>query len=267
MLYRSTTAIARLACLCRYKRFTRHHQQSAEPAPPYETRVEHLDRTTPATLEAEALLDAANARRNRPVRCLILPFSLRPERFGRRAASTGYGARRDHVFRQSTSELGQRARIVPPGRKLTRLLSPRQSRCAVPPAWRDHAERKSRFLAVLSWPSRPLSAAQAMPSAGWPLIEEVAKHASLASQAKAQVEAARAVVDETQAKPQMRFRASSPQSSDLTEPVTSHRTSLLDRAPSPFAQDVRNPLAVQIAKPNWMRLSIPYRGRLVLVPT
>ena len=37
----------------------------AEPAPPYETLIEHLDRT-PATLEAEALLDAANARATGP---------------------------------------------------------------------------------------------------------------------------------------------------------------------------------------------------------
>ena len=33
----------------------------AEPAPPYETLIEHLDRT-PATLKAEALPDAARAR-------------------------------------------------------------------------------------------------------------------------------------------------------------------------------------------------------------
>lgn len=37
----------------------------AEPAPPYETLIEYLDRT-PATLEAEALLDAAKARATGP---------------------------------------------------------------------------------------------------------------------------------------------------------------------------------------------------------
>ena len=64
---------------------------SAEPAPPYETLIEHLDRT-PATLEAEALLDAANARAQQ-ARALPNPsVTLEAENAYGRAPFTGYDA-------------------------------------------------------------------------------------------------------------------------------------------------------------------------------
>jgi cobalt-zinc-cadmium efflux system outer membrane protein len=63
----------------------------AEPAPPYETLIEYLDRT-PATLEAEALLDAANARAQQ-ARALPNPsVTLEAENAYGRAPFTGYDA-------------------------------------------------------------------------------------------------------------------------------------------------------------------------------
>jgi len=92
-----------------------------------------------------------------------------------------------------------------------------------------------------------LSLTQADASAVMALIEEGREPTLRGIQAESEVEAARAVVDETQANRDAAF-ARLAAAAMLTEPVTSIGTSLLDRAPSPFAQDVRNPLAVQIAE-------------------
>src|SRR5690625_1258396 len=63
----------------------------AEPAPPYETLIEHLDRT-PATLEAEALLDAAKARAQQAGALPNPSISLEAENAYGRSPYNGYGA-------------------------------------------------------------------------------------------------------------------------------------------------------------------------------
>jgi len=221
----------------------------AEPAPPYETLIEYLDRT-PATLEAEALLDAANARAQQ-ARALPNPsVTLEAENAYGRAPFTGYDAAETTFSGRQPLELwGQRGARIGAARAEADAAALRrdQSRWAV--AGRlalIYAEAEAASLQY-ELAVEALSLTQADASAVMALIEEGREPALRGIQAESEVEAARAVVDETQANRDAAF-ARLAAVAMLTEPVTSIETSLLDRAPSPFAQDVRNPLAVQIAE-------------------
>lgn len=221
----------------------------AEPAPPYETLIEYLDRT-PATLEAEALLDAANARAQQ-ARALPNPsVTLEAENAYGRAPFTGYDAAETTFSGRQPLELwGQRGARIGAARAEADAAALRrdQSRWAV--AGRlalIYAEAEAASLQY-ELAIEALSLTQADASAVMALIEEGREPALRGIQAESEVEAARAVVDETQANRDAAF-ARLAAVAMLTEPVTSIETSLLDRAPSPFAQDVRNPLAVQIAE-------------------
>src|SRR5690606_1561433 len=92
-----------------------------------------------------------------------------------------------------------------------------------------------------------LSLTQADASALMVLVEEGREPALRGIQAESEVESARAIVDETRANRDAAF-ARLAAVAMLSEPVTSIETSLLARAPNPFALDVHNPLAVQIAE-------------------
>ena len=221
----------------------------AEPAPPYETLIEYLDRT-PATLEAEALLDAANARAQQ-ARALPNPsVTLEAENVYGRAPFTGYDAAESTFSVSQPLELwGQRGARIGAARAEADVAALRrdQSRWAV--AGRlalIYAEAEAASLQY-ELAVEALSLTQADASAVMALIEEGREPALRGIQAESEVEAARAVVDETQANRDAAF-ARLAAVAMLTEPVTSIETSLLDRAPSPVAQDVRNPLAVQVAE-------------------
>lgn len=221
----------------------------AEPAPPYETLIEYLDRT-PATLEAEALLDAANARAQQ-ARALPNPsVTLEAENVYGRAPFTGYDAAESTFSVSQPLELwGQRGARIGAARAEADAAALRrdQSRWAV--AGRlalIYAEAEAASLQY-ELAVEALSLTQADASAVMALIEEGREPALRGIQAESEVEAARAVVDETQANRDAAF-ARLAAVAMLTEPVTSIETSLLDRAPSPVAQDVRNPLAVQVAE-------------------
>ena len=201
----------------------------AEPAPPYETLIEHLDRT-PATLEAEALLDAAKARAQQ-ARALPNPsISLEAENAYGRSPFTGYGAA------ETTFSVSQPLELCRD-----------QSRWAV--AGRlalIYAEAEAASLQH-ELAIEALSLTQADASAVMALVEEGREAVLRGVQAESEVEAARAVADETRANRDAAF-ARLAAVAMLTEPVTSIETSLLNRAPNPFTPDVRNPLAVQIAE-------------------
>jgi len=221
----------------------------AEPAPPYETLIEYLDQS-PVTLEAEALLDAANARAQQ-ARALPNPsVTLEAENAYGRAPFTGYDAAETTFSGRQPLELwGQRGARIGAARAEADAAALRrdQSRWAV--AGRlalIYAEAEAASLQY-ELAIEALSLTQADASAVMALIEEGREPALRGIQAESEVEAARAVVDETQANRDAAF-ARLAAVAMLTEPVTSIETSLLDRAPSPFAQDVRNPLAVQIAE-------------------
>lgn len=92
-----------------------------------------------------------------------------------------------------------------------------------------------------------LSLTQADANAVMALVEEGREAVLRGVQAESEVEAARAVADETRANRDAAF-ARLAAVAMLTEPVTSIETSLLNRAPNPFTPDARNPLAVQIAE-------------------
>lgn len=221
----------------------------AEPAPPYEALIEHLDRT-PATLEAEALLDAANARAQQ-ARALPNPsVTLAAENVYGRAPFTGYDAAESTFSVSQPLELwGQRGARIGAARAEADAAALRrdQSRWAV--AGRlaliyAEAEASSlqHELAV-----EALSLTQADASAVVVLVEEGREPALRGIQAESEVEAARAVVDEMRANRDAAFSRLAAVAM-LTEPVTSIETSLLNRAPGPSAQEARNPLAVQIAE-------------------
>lgn len=221
----------------------------AEPAPPYEALIEHLDRT-PATLEAEALLDAANARAQQ-ARALPNPsVTMEAENVYGRAPFTGYDAAESTFSVSQPLELwGQRGARIDAARAEADAAALRrdQSRWAV--AGRlaliyAEAEASSlqHELAV-----EALSLTQADSSAVMTLVEEGREPALRGIQAESEVEAARAVVDEMRANRDAAFSRLAAVAM-LTEPVTSIETNLLNRAPGPFAQEARNPLAVQIAE-------------------
>ena len=221
----------------------------AEPAPPYETLIEHLDRT-PATLEAEALLDAARARAQQ-ARALPNPsISLEAENAYGRSPFTGYGAAETTFSVSQPLELwGQRGARIGAARAAADAAALRrdQSRWAV--AGRlalIYAEAEAASLQY-ELAVEALSLTQADANAVMALVEEGREAVLRGVQAESEVEAARAVADETRANRDAAF-ARLAAVAMLTEPVTSIETSLLNRAPNPFTPDVRNPLAVQIAE-------------------
>lgn len=221
----------------------------AEPAPPYETLIEYLDRT-PATLEAEALLDAAKARAQQ-ARALPNPsVTLETENIYGRTPFTGYDAAESTFAVSQPLELwGQRGARIGAARAEADAAALRrdQSRWAV--AGRlalIYAEAEAASLQH-ELAVEALSLTQADASAVMALVEEGREPALRGVQAGSEVETARAIVDETRAYRDAAF-ARLTAVAMLTEPVTSIETSLLDRAPNPLAQDGHNPLAVQIAE-------------------
>ncbi len=221
----------------------------ADPAPSYETLTEHLDRT-PATLKPKRCSTPPMRARNRPVHYLILPSPWRPRTLTAARRSLAMTPQRTTFSVSQPLELwGQRGARIGAARAAADAAALRrdQSRWAV--AGRlalIYAEAEAASLQY-ELAVEALSLTQADASAVMALIEEGREPTLRGIQAESEVEAARAVVDETQANRDAAF-ARLAAAAMLTEPVTSIGTSLLDRAPSPFAQDVRNPLAVQIAE-------------------
>ena len=222
---------------------------SAEPAPPYETLIEYLDQS-PVTLEAEALLDAANARAHQ-ARALPNPsVSLEAENIYGDTPFSGYDAAESTFSISQPLELwGQRGARIDAARAEAEAAALRrdQSRWAV--AGRlalIYAEAEAASLQY-ELSVEALSLTQADASALMVLVEEGREPALRGIQAESEVESARAIVDETRANRDAAF-ARLAAVAMLSEPVTSIETSLLARAPNPFALDVHNPLAVQIAE-------------------
>ncbi len=221
----------------------------AEPAPSYESLIAYLDRT-PMTLEAEALLDAANARAQQ-ARALPNPtITLEAENAYGGAPFSGYRAAETTFSVSQPLELwGQRgARIgAAQAEADAAALRRNQSRWAV--ACRlalIYAEAEASSLQhELAVEALSLTLADA--NAVKTLVEKGREAALRGIQAESEVEAARAVVDEMRANRDATF-ARLAAVAMLTEPVTSIKANLLNRAPSPLARDVRSPLAVQIAE-------------------
>lgn len=221
----------------------------AAPAPSYEALIERLDQT-PATVEAEALLDAARARAQQ-ARALPNPsVSVEAENVYGRAPFTGYDAAESTFSVSQPLELwGQRGARIGAARAEVDATALRrdQSRWAVAGrlallyAEAEAASLKHE-LAV-----EALSLTEADANAVSTLVEEGREPVLRGIQAASEVEAARAVLEEAQANREAAF-ARLAAVAMLTEPVTSIEASLLNRAPGHVAQDVREPLAVQIAE-------------------
>jgi len=222
----------------------------AEPAPPYEILVEHLDRT-PATLEAEALLDAAKARAQQ-ARALPNPsISLEAENAYGRSPYNGFGAAETTFSVSQPLELwGQRGARIDAAQAEADAAGLRRDQSRWTVAGRlalIYAEAEAAStqyeLAV-----EALSLTQADASAVMALVEEGREAALRSIQADSDVEAARAIVDEARAIRDAAF-ARLAAVAMLTKPVTSIETNLLNRAPTPvITPDTRNTLAVQIAE-------------------
>lgn len=221
----------------------------AEPAPAYETLVEHLDRT-PATLEAEALHDAARSRAQQ-ARALPNPsVGLEAENiYGSRPFSRYEAAETTLSISQPLELWGQRdARIgAAQAEAVAAGLRREQSRWGV--AGRlalIYAEAEAASLRH-ALAVEALSLTQADAGAVMRLIEQGREAALRGVQADSEVAAARAVADETRADRDAAFARLTAMAM-LTRPVTSIQTSLLNRTPRSVTSDIRNPLPVQIAE-------------------
>jgi len=221
----------------------------ADPAPSYETLTEHLDRT-PATLEAEALLDAAKARAQQ-ARAMPNPtISLETENAYGGSPFNRYDAA-DTTFSVSQPlELwGQRGARIDAAQAEANTAGLRRelSRWAV--AGRlalIYAEAEAASMQY-ELADEALSLTQADASAVMALVQEGREAVFRGIQAASEVEAARALVDETRANRDAAF-ARLTAVAMLPRPVTSIETSLLDRTPNLSTREMRSPLAVQIAE-------------------
>lgn len=221
----------------------------AEPAPAYETLVGHLDRT-PATLEAEALHDAAQSRAQQ-ARALPNPsVGLEAENiYGSRPFSRYEAAETTLSISQPLELWGQRdarigaaqAEAVAAGLRREQSRWGAAGRLALIYAEAEAASLRHE-LAV-----EALSLTQADAGAVMRLIEQGREAALRGVQADSEVAAARAVADETRADRNAAFARLTAMAM-LTRPVTSIETSLLNRTPRPVTSDIRNPLPVQIAE-------------------
>ncbi|SDS28252.1 outer membrane protein, cobalt-zinc-cadmium efflux system [Halopseudomonas litoralis] len=221
----------------------------AAPAPAYEELVRLLDQA-PATLEAEALFEAASGRAQQ-ARALPNPtISLDADNAYGSSPYSGYeGAETTFSVSQPLELWGQRGARIGAAEAEAKAASLRRDQSLSAVAGRlaliyAEAETSSlqHELAV-----EALSLTQADADAVMALVKAGREAELRGVQAESEVEAARAVADETLANRNAAF-ARLAAVANLTEPVTSIDTSLLDRTPKPFMSDGVNPLGVRVAE-------------------
>jgi cobalt-zinc-cadmium efflux system outer membrane protein len=221
----------------------------AQPAPPYEALIERLDRN-PATLEAEALLDAANARAEQ-ARALPNPsLSLEAENVYGRAPFSGYDAAETTLSVTQPLEIwGQRGARIDAARAQANAAALRRDQSRWTVAGRlalIYAEAEAASLQH-DLAAEALVLTQADADATMALIDAGREPALRGIQAASEVDAARAVVAEAQANRDAAF-ARLAAAAQLTDSVTSISTSLLLRQAGAESGGHGDALAVRIAE-------------------
>lgn len=221
----------------------------AAPAPSYESLLESLDRI-PITIEAEALLDAANARA-RQARALPNPsISLESENiYGRSPYSNYDSAESTFSISQPLELWGQRGARIAAAQAEARVASLRRDQTQWTVAGSlalIYSEAEAASLQYeLALEALELTEADA--NAVMLLIEEGREPSLRGIQANSDVEATRAAVDEARAHRDAAF-ARLTAAAMLPEPVTAIESSLLNRSPDVAFYSMDNPLTVQIAE-------------------
>lgn len=221
----------------------------ADPAPAYEVLIERLART-PATLEAEALHDAAEARA-RQARALPNPsVGLETENAYGSGPYSGFDSAESTLFINQPLELwGQRDARIQAARAEADVAGLRRDQAHWLAAGRlalAYAEAEAAVLRhdlareVLSLTQEDRQAARA-------LVDEGREPALRALQADSEVAMSRALLDEARANRDAALARLSAVAL-LDEPATSIRPSLLDRVPGPLVDVFDEPLTIQVAR-------------------
>ncbi len=222
---------------------------AAAPAPPYETLIASID-SIPATFEAEALHEAATARAQQARAVPNPTISIEAENaFGGRPYS-GYGAADTTLaISQPLEVFGQRGARISAARAEAIVAGVRrdESRWAV--AGRlalIYAEAEAAALQH-ELAADALSLTQADADAVRVLVKEGREAVLRSVHADSEVEAARAVLDETRANRDGAFARLAAVAA-LSHPVTSIEVRLLERPPTQVKQTESNSLAVRLAE-------------------
>ncbi|AIX52702.1 MULTISPECIES: TolC family protein [Enterobacterales] len=221
----------------------------AEPAPPYEALIESLDRI-PITVEAEALLDAANARAQQ-ARALPNPsVSVETENVYGRGPFSGYDAAESTFSINQPLELwGQRGARIGAAQAEAKVAALRRDQTQWTVAGSLALIYSEAEAASLQYELavEALELTEADANAVMLLIEEGREPSLRGIQANSEVESARAAVDEARANRDAAF-ARLTAVAMLVQPVTAIEPSLLNRSPDASFQAMGNPLTVQIAE-------------------